>query len=149
MENETKPPARWTMRRVGLVLLAVLWLVGIAMIFIGNYKIKSARGEAGYARNTQAFAMVAALAGDKITPVSGNLNLGNTGAAEAKIADVSEFVDLLQVLAPPEQQDQARQVKDKIDQAKGLIATDTKGANDRLKQASDILDSMSGKPQEK
>jgi|GEM_PF-5998347 len=147
LPEKKKPGFRLTAKRIGWLLLILVWLVGLLLIWYGKSKIAEGAvlKQQIQRSNLLATQHLAKMASEQIlSKVRPMIKANDLGSARAQLENADELVEVISTIVLTSQTKQVNDIKGGLQQALDLLASDPKQADTLLDQVGQQLYILSG-----
>ena len=147
LPEKKKPGFRLTAKRIGWLLLLLVWVVGVLMIWYGRVKLTEVEVKRQEVQKNGLLATqeLAKMARDLIlVRVRTTIKSNDLGLARTQLKNASDLMEVAAIVAIPEQTRQVNEIKSGIQQALDLLASDAGKADSLLDEVGQKLNDLSG-----
>jgi hypothetical protein len=147
LPEKKKPGFRLTTRKVGWLLLILVWLVGLFLIWYGRAKIAEGellkqQLELNNRKATQQLAK--SVRQELLLNVTRQLDSKNYGEAGDRLKNAKDLVEIISIIAVTDQEKQVNEIKASLGQAAEQLDSDPSKVKDLLVPLGQQLDALSG-----
>jgi len=138
-----KKKSFWTIRKIALAVLILLYVIGIGLLMVGKNRIAKAKSLEAYAKSVQASQEAADIAFDMISLGKGRMQSKDIDTSREQLNSAAELIELIETMAPPEKKSTVSKAKNSLYEGIGFLESDPGRAEKKLDEANDILKQLS------